>query len=214
MRKVLAIVLMASFICLNGYCAQETGDIQLPVPDMKGGKPLMEVLKDRKTEREFSPKPLPLQTLSDLLWAASGINRPESDHRTAPSAMNCQEIDIYAAMQSGLYLYGAKKNILVKISEEDIRAETGKQEFVKEAPVNLIFVADLKKTSKFGDKVMFYAGCDTGFISENVYLFCASEGLATVVRGMFDEQNLVKAMKLTEDKKIILTQTIGYRRGK
>lgn len=210
MKKILMIAFMAGFLCVGACSAQENADIQLPSPDIKGGRPLMEVLKDRKTEREFSTKPLPLQTLSDLLWAAFGINRPESGLRTAPTASNCQEIDIYIAMQSGLYLYDAKKNILVKILDEDIRARTGKQAFVNEAPVNLIFVADLARVAKFGDKAMFYATCDTGFISENVYLFCASSGLATVVRSWFDEQDLAKAMKLSQGKKIILTQTIGY----
>lgn len=94
MKRIFAIALVSGFICLNAYPAQEKGNLQLPAPDMQGGRPLMQVLKERKTEREFSAKPLPLQTLSDLLWAASGINRPDSGRRTAPSAMNCQEIDI------------------------------------------------------------------------------------------------------------------------
>ena len=211
MKKILMICLALSFICLKAYSAQEDGNIQLPAPDMKGGRPLMEALKDRKTDREFSAKPLSPQTLSDLLWAGFGINRPESGLRTAPSTRNCQEIDIYVAMQSGLYLYDAKNNILIKLLGQDIRADTGKQEFVGRAPVDLVFVADLTKAAQLGDKTMFYTACDTGFISENVYLFCASSGLATVVRAWFDEQTLAKAMKLPQDKKIILTQTVGYK---
>ena len=146
-----------------------------------------------------------------MLWAANGINRPESDHRTAPSAMNMQEIDIYVAKADGLYLYDAKENILRQILKEDLRAMTGKQIFVKDAPVNLIFVADSFKMGKIsGSGIDFYAATDTGFISENVYLFCASEGLATVVRGLVDKPALAKAMKLRSDQKIILTQTVGY----
>jgi nitroreductase len=185
--------------------------INLPAPKMQGGKPLMQALKERQTGRVFSPKELPPQILSDMLWAANGINRPDSGRRTAPSARNMQEIDIYVAKAEGLYLYGAKENILVPVLAGDIRALTGKQDFVKDAPVNLVYVADL---SKMGDTqpgdADFYSATDTGFISQNVYLYCASSGLATVVRGMVDRPALAKAMKLRTDQKIILAQTVGY----
>ena len=204
-------ILISIFISASAIYAQETAPIKLLTPQMQGGKPLMQALSDRKSQRAFSPKDLPLQVLSDMLWAANGINRPESDHRTAPSAMNMQEIDIYVAKADGLYLYDAKENILKQILKEDIRAVTGKQIFVKDAPVNLIFVADSFKMGKIsGDGIDFYAATDTGFISENVYLFCASEGLATVVRGLVDKPALAKAMKLRPDQKIILAQTVGY----
>jgi nitroreductase len=142
-----------------------------------------------------------------MLWAACGINRPDSGHRTAPSARDMQEIDIYVARADGLYLFDAKENMLMLVLAEDIRASTGKQSFVKDAPINLIYVADL---SKMGADMDFYAATDTGFISENVYLFCASSGLATVVRGFIDKPALAKAMKLRPDQKIILAQTVGY----
>ena len=191
--------------------AQEIKSIKLLTAQMEGGKPLMQVLKDRKSMREFSPKELPLQVISDMLWAACGVNRPDSGHRTAPSAMNMQEIDIYVAEASGLYLFDAKANMLIPILSEDIRALTGKQPFVKDAPINLIYVADLSKMSKLSaENIDFYSATDTGFISENVYLFCASSGLATVVRGLVDKPVLVKAMKLRLDQKIILAQTVGY----
>lgn len=191
--------------------AQEIKSIKLLTAQMEGGKPLMQVLKDRKSMREFSPKELPLQVISDMLWAACGVNRPDSGHRTAPSAMNMQEIDIYVAEASGLYLFDAKANMLIPILAEDIRALTGKQPFVKDAPINLIYVADLSKMSKLSaENIDFYSATDTGFISENVYLFCASSGLATVVRGLVDKPALVKAMKLRLDQKIILAQTVGY----
>jgi len=191
--------------------AQELKPIKLPTPKTEGGKPLMQVLKERKTMREFSSKELPLQVISDMLWAACGINRPDLGHRTAPSAMNMQEIDIYVAKADGLYLFDAKENILVPVVAEDLRSLTGKQPFVKDAPINLIYVADLSKMSKLsaGD-IDFYSATDTGFISENVYLFCASAGLATVVRGSIDKPALAKAMKLRADQKIILAQTVGY----
>ena len=171
----------------------------------------MQALKERKSLREFSPKELPLKIISDLLWAANGINRLDSGHRTAPSAMNMQEIDIYLAKASGLYLFDAKQNMLIPIVGEDIRALTGKQPFVKDAPINLIYVADLSKMGRaFGSDADFYASADTGFISENAYLYCASAGLATVVRGMIDKPALAKAVKLRPDQKIILAQTVGY----
>jgi nitroreductase len=184
--------------------------IKLPKPQMEGGKPLMQVLKDRKTSREFSSEKLPLQVISNMFWAACGINRPDGK-RTAPSAMNKQEIDVYVAMAEGLYLYDANANTLVGVLAKDIRAATGKQPFVKDAPINLVFVADFAKMGNApADQKEFYAGTDTGFISQNVYLFCASEGLATVVRGSVDKTACQAAMKLRPDQKIILAQTVGY----
>jgi len=191
--------------------SQEAKPIKLLAPRAEGGKSLVQALKERKTLREFSPRELPLQVLSEMLWAACGINRPDSGGRTAPSAMNMQEIDIYVATKDGLYLFDAKENMLQPILAEDIRGLTGKQSFVKEAPVNLIYVANLSKMSKLSpEDVNFYAATDTGFISENVYLYCASEGLATVVRGWVDKPALAKAMKLGSDKIIVLAQTVGY----
>lgn len=191
--------------------AEEVKAIKLPEPKTKGGKPLMEVLKDRKTVRSFSDKELPLEELSNLLWAAFGVNRPEEAKRTAPSAMNWQEIDIYVAKKDGLYLYDANKNVLIKILDEDIRGATGGQDFVSIAPVNLVYVADY---SKMGDAPKeskdFYSATDTGFISQNVYLYCASEGLGTVVRGWMEKEKLHKEMKLKDNQKIILAQTVGY----
>lgn len=208
-RKILFLGLAAAFM-LAGLAYAE-GDIVLPTPNMKGGKPLMEVLKDRRTDRSFDPRPLSPQVLADLLWATDGINRPETGMRTAPTAKNCQEIEIYVALESGLYLYDPGRNILVKVSGDDIRAATGLQPFVKDAPVNLIFVLDEKKGASLGNRMDFYAACDTGYISQNVYLFSASEGLATVARGWFDEKALSKAMNLPSGKRVILTQTVGYK---
>ncbi|MDH7599607.1 MAG: SagB/ThcOx family dehydrogenase, partial [Sedimentisphaerales bacterium] len=127
--------------------------------------------------------------------------------RTAPSAMNRQEIDIYVALQEGLYLYNAKEHRLDPVVKQDLRAATGNQPFVGQAPVNLIYVADMAKLGR-PDEPTAYA--DTGFISQNVYLFCASEGLATVVRGMVPKESLAKAMNLRPDQKITLAQTVGY----
>lgn len=190
--------------------AQEAQAIKLPAPRTDGGKPLMQALKERRSTREFSAEKLPLQVLSDMLWAAFGINR-ESGQRTAPSANNRQEIDIYIATAEGLYLYDAKGHEMRRVSAEDVRGLTGTQEFVKQAPINLVYVADLARGKRTrAEDVEFYSGADTGFIAQNVYLFCASEGLACVVRAMVDREALAKAMGLRPDQKITLAQTVGY----
>jgi nitroreductase len=193
--------------------AQEQKSIQLTKPQI-AGNPLMEVLAKRTSSREFSSEPLPENILSNMLWAAAGINRPDSGKRTAPTAMNKQEIDIYVATPNGIYIYDAKSHSLKMIVAEDLRGLTGKQDYVKEAAVNLIYVADYSRMGSASDKEL-YAAADTGFISENVYLYCASAGLATVVRAYIDKPMLSKAMKLRADQKIILAQSVGYpKRGR
>ncbi len=215
MRKTSLLVMCLLSVCLfTGLIFASAGElkpIELPKPQTEGGKPLMQVLKERKTTREFSSEKLPMQTLSNLLWAAFGINRAETGQRTAPSAVNWREIDVYVAMAEGLYLYDAKSNTLQPVLAQDIRAATGSQSFVKDVPVNLIYVADFTKmgNSSNEDKV-FYSAADTGFISQNVYLYCASEGLATVVRNLVDKTALAKAMKLRTEQRVVLTQSIGY----
>jgi SagB-type dehydrogenase family enzyme len=206
---LVALVLAASLAA--PLAAEAAKSIPLPAPQMTGGKPLMEALLARSTSREFSSEALPPQELSNLLWAAVGINRPESGKRTAPTAMNKQEIDVYVALADGLYLYDAKANALTLVVPQDLREATGKQPFVKEAPVNLVYVADYARMGN-GPKEMkdFYSATDTGYISQNVYLYCASAGLSTVVRGMVDRDALSKAMNLGPDQHVILAQTVGY----
>jgi SagB-type dehydrogenase family enzyme len=154
---------------------------------------------------------LPEQTLSDLIWAAYGINRPDSGKRTAPSALNKQEIDLYVVMKDGAYFYNAKEHRLELIAGKDIRKLSGKQGFVKNAAVNLVYVADMKRSA--GDDTeerLVYAGSAAGFIGQNVYLFCASEGLATVIRAYIDREQLGRALKLKPKHRIILSQSVGY----
>lgn len=191
--------------------AEALKPVILMKPQTDGGRPLMQVLKDRSSSRVFSSEKIPPQLLSNLLWAAFGVNRADPVGRTAPSAKNSQEIDIYVAMADGLYLYDARNQALIPVLAEDVRALTGRQPVVKDAPVNLIYVADLARlTGSSPEDKNLYSAADAGFISENVYLFCASEGLATVVRGSIDRQALATAMKLRPDQKIILAQTVGY----
>jgi nitroreductase len=192
--------------------AEEPKSIQLLKPQIGSGNPLMQLLWKRMSSRGFGPEPFPVEVLSNMLWAAFGINRPDG-RRTAPSASNRQEIDIYVATPSGLYLYDAKANLLNPVLAGDIRGVTGRQPYVKEAAVNLIYVADYSKMgTAIDEEKAFLSAADTGFISENVYLYCASEGLGTVVRANIDRPALANAMKLRPDQKIILAQSVGYPR--
>jgi SagB-type dehydrogenase family enzyme len=215
MRKMLvsfgSLVLALLLVCPCPFYSQDFKEIKLPAPQRDGGRPLMEVLKDRQSSREFSSDELPLQIISNLLWAGFGINRPDSGKRTAPSAVNWQNIDIYVAISKGLFLYDAKENKLVPVLAEDIRATTGTQSFIKDVPLNLVYVADFSKIPRGTDEDKnFYSAAHTGFISQNVYLYCASEGLATVVRGLVDREAMSKVMKLRPDQKVMLAQSIGY----
>jgi SagB-type dehydrogenase family enzyme len=207
MRRTIGLTLLL-VPCL--LVAQERKPLELPSPQTEGGKPLMQVLKERKSSRDFSSKPLPPQVLSNLLWAAFGVNRPDG-RRTAPSARNMQEIDIYVALPEGLFLYDAKAHRLNPVVAEDLRGATGTQPFVAQAPVNLIYVADYARMGSGSEESKnFYAAADTGFIAQNVYLFCASEGLATVVRALVDREKLAPRMKLRPEQRIVLAQTVGY----
>jgi SagB-type dehydrogenase family enzyme len=213
-RTFRAVLILTCGICLilsAPACAEDLKPIELPKPRTEGGMPLMEALTARETSRSFSSKELPEQVLSDLLWAACGVNRPDSGKRTAPSARNWQEIDVYVAMAEGVYLYDAKAHRLEPVLAEDLRAMTGTQGFVKDAPVNLVYVADLARMTGASDTDrVFYSAADTGFIAQNVYLYCASEGLATVVRGSVTRPALKKALSLRSDQEIILAQSVGY----
>ena len=188
---------------------QEAKPIVLPKPQTEGGKPLMQALKERKTTREFVLDKLPPQILSDLLWAGFGINRPEIDHRTAPSAQNCQEIDLYVATADGLYVYDAKAHQLQPVLADDLRAKTSGQAFAKEAPLTLVLVADYSRMKAKPEDKDRYATIDAGFIAQNVYLFCASAGLGAVVHDL-DRRTLAEAMKLRPDQQIVIAQAVGY----
>ncbi|MCM8768354.1 MAG: SagB/ThcOx family dehydrogenase [Candidatus Omnitrophica bacterium] len=212
MRKVKGRLIVCLLLGISWLATSENlQPLSLPKPQTTGGKPLMEVLSLRRSVREFSPQDLPSQVISDLLWAAFGLNRPESGKRTAPSAVNWQEIDIYVALSQGVYLYDAKANLLKPVVAGDHRASFGRQSFVKVAPVVLAYVADFSRMGKASqaDKD-FYSATDTGFISQNVYLFCASAGLNTVVLGVVDRPVLSQVLGLRPDQKIILTQPVGY----
>ena len=205
MKKISVLLLLAA----AGF-AGTVDSIALPKPTMQGGKPLMQALAERQSTRTFTEEKLSPQTLSNLLWAAFGINRPDGK-RTAPSAMNWQEVQIYVVMAEAAYLYDPKANRLEVVATGDLRGATGTQDFVAKAPVNLVYVSDSAKTEHASEPDRsLYSGADVGFIAQNVYLFCASEGLGTVVRGSVKKDDLAKALKLGPSQKVVLSQTVGY----
>jgi nitroreductase len=204
------VFLAAAFlpVACTAASAADLQPVQLAKPNPDN--PAVRLLEKRSSSREFSPQPLPIEVLSNLLWAAWGINRPDG-HRTAPSANNRQDIDVYAVLPDGAYLYDAKASQLKPVAAGDLRALAGTQSFVKEAPLNLVYVSDYGKLGGLTEEMRtFYSGAHTGLIAENVYLYCASEGLATVVRAMVDRPALAKALNLRPDQHITLSQTVGY----
>jgi len=190
-----------------------TPTIALPAPETTGGMPLMEALSKRQSAREFAPTALPLSLLSNLLWAANGINRTDG-HHTAPSAMNAQEIDIYVALPSGAYLYDAMANALQLVAGSDIRRVTGYQDFVDDAPLDLVYVADHRRMMLIpvGSRESF-ASAAAGAITQNVYLFAAGNGLSTVIRAWIDRDAIANALGLSHDQEVLLSQTVGYPKG-
>jgi len=216
LKKVfLSVAIILCFV--SSAIAAELSPIKLLPPDLKGGKSLMQSLQERKTSRSFSTNKLPIELLSNLLWSACGINRPDSGKRTAPSAVNWQEIDVYVAREEGLYLYNVKAHVLEPVLQNDLRKNTTvllqpSRSSIANAPLQLIYVADYSKMAFYtnDEDKMFYSAADTGFIAQNVYLYCASSGLAAVIRGMVGKDALAKEMKLRSDQKITLVQAVGY----
>ena len=188
--------------------------LALPLATRQGGMPLMEALWQRQSQRDYSPEPLDPQRLSDLLWAAAGINRPELGGRTAPSAMNAQEVKLYVAFAKGLFRYEPKAHQLQRVLRSDVRRLTGYQDFVDNAALDLIYVADHSRMALVpAAKRESYAFAAAGAMAQNVYLYCASAGLASVIRAWFDHQALSQAMGLGADQQLLLSQTVGARPG-
>jgi nitroreductase len=186
--------------------------IVLPPPRTDGGMSLLGALKLRRSTREYSKQTLSSSVLSELLWAAFGINRPSGD-RTAPYWRHVMVIDIYVAIADGVWLYEPKSHSLQPYLPQDIRAVTGLQDFVATAPMNLIYVAHGERMKDISpEDRRLYASVDTGFIGQNVYLFCAANGLGSVFRGAVDYPKLAKTMKLPEGQFVTFAQTVGYPR--
>jgi SagB-type dehydrogenase family enzyme len=190
--------------------AADSGIIRLPDVRSDGGMPIMQALKQRHTTRDFKTEALSREQLGGLLWAAFGVNRPASGGRTAPSSRDSQEVDVYVALADGVYRYDAPTHSLVLVMHKDLRAMTGRQGFVADAPVNLVYVLDFASVPNSPrEGAIESAAISAGAMVQNVYLYCASEGLGTVVRGWLDKPALAKAMGLGDDQYVLIAQTVG-----
>lgn len=196
---------------LSGAYAQTLSPIQLKAPEKKAGLSVMETLANRHSTREFSNKKLTLQELSNLLWAANGINRPEKGMRTAPSAMNAQEVDVYVCMEEGAFLYDAKSNQLQPVIQEDLRGLVGgKQAFVKNVPVVLLMVSDLSKLpGGNSEQTKLMAAIDAGIVSQNISIACSGLGLITVPRASMDKEALAQKLKLKSTQLLLMNNPVG-----
>ncbi|MDR2130153.1 MAG: SagB/ThcOx family dehydrogenase [Odoribacteraceae bacterium] len=183
-------------------CSMQAQDIRLNPPTRTGGKAFMETLNERRSERSYVKKEMSVQMLSDLLWAANGFNRP--DKRTAPTASNKQELELYVVLEGAAYFYDAKQNVLKFIAKGDFTAALGQANITSKAAVSIVIVADTGKTASK------YAYLDTGYISQNIYLYAASAGLGTVARGSYNGAELFKALKLTEKQEVTLVHPVGF----
>lgn len=204
----LAILLSSAF---SEECATMSEKVLLPTVNKEGGMPLMEALSKRQSDREYDySKAISEEMLSELLWATCGVNRPDGK-RTAGSTLNKQAVSVYVVVEKGIYLYLPQENALELVCEGDFREQTGMQPFVKAAALNLVFVGDEKKLG-VGDKsrVSLMLGVDAGLMSQNLYLYCASKGLGTVVRGSIDGEAFGKILGLQSHEKVLLAQTISW----
>jgi SagB-type dehydrogenase family enzyme len=199
--------LFFTILVVGNYLFGQTFD--LPSPQKTGGMPLMEALAKRSTARAFDTTEISKQQLSNLLWASFGVNRPDGK-RTAPSANNKQEIDIYVLLKNGAYIYDAQNNKLILVTKEDLRSQAADQKFA-DAPVQLIFIADLaKRGGSSEEENMRTANIDCGYISQNTYLYCTSEGLATGARGTVKRDALITKLNLRPEQRILLAHSVGF----
>lgn len=190
---------------------QEFGSIALPAANWEPARPVLELLRMRHSSREFGSREIDQRALATLLWAAFGVNRDDRGGRTAPSAHDWREIEIYAVLARGAYRYDAPASVLHLVATGDLRAMTGVQNFVGSAPLDLVYVADFAKMiDATPEQRTFYAAADAAVVAQNVYLFCACTGMATVVRGLVDRRRLAPALGLDPKQRIVLAQTVGY----
>jgi Nitroreductase len=201
-----SLILLIVLLTCSNLIAQ---NVDLPTPQKTGGMPLMAALSKRSTVRAFDTTDISMQQLSNLLWASFGINRPDGK-RTAPSANNKQEIDIYVLLKQGAYIYDAQNNKLNQVVAEDLRSQATDQRFA-EAPVQLIFIADFaKRKGNSEENNLRTANIDCGYISQNTYLYCASEGLVTGARGTIKRDPLISKLNLRPEQAIILAHSVGH----
>ena len=195
-----------------GVSAQDSKNITLNAPSKQRGTDIMETFAKRQSYRSYSTKELSLQDLSDVLWAANGINRPAKGMRTAASAMNFQDIDIYVCTKDGAYFYDPKGNKLNLIIAEDLRkVVAGGQDYVLDAPVSLVLVSDFSKMNNGNsEQCHLFGALDAGIVSQNISIICAGLGLATIPRASMDKVTLSKKLKLKTNQVLYLNHPIGF----
>jgi len=206
-------IMLATFAAVGLAMAADTSLTSLPPAKKTGGKPLMEALAKRQTNRTFATKALPKQTLADLLWAANGVNRPDSGKRTAPSARDRREIDVYALTKDGAFLYMPDEHALKLVNPSDLRVSSGTQEFAHDAPVTLVLVVNRKRQNMGGSGNWWaerLGAIDAGIVSQNISLFAASAKLNSVVLGIFDAKALHASLKLEKESEVHLAQPVGF----
>jgi SagB-type dehydrogenase family enzyme len=209
MKNILLLII--AFIFSMIAVSQELQPIKLLPPQTEKGKTLMKALEERCSTREYSDRAMRLQDISNVLWAANGINRVKEMKHTAPTAVNWQEIDIYVILGKGIYQYDPHDSTLYPVVKGDLREQAGTQDYVKTAPLNLIYVADYSKMKNAEEaKKESYASADAAFIAENVYLVCAAFDMGCVVRASVDKDKLSVTLKLRPEQKIVLGQTVGF----
>lgn len=207
------IVLFAIMTLITGILSgQPVQDIKLNAPDMERGLTIMKAFENRASATSFSPRELSLQDLSDLLWASNGINRPESGKRTAPTAVNAQDIDIYVLLRSGAYLYDHKTHTLKGIAAGDNRTlVSDRQTAFADAPVMIVLVSDISRFTVGDDaRKLSWGAMDAGIVSQNVALFCAGAGLVTRPRASMDFEGLKKLLQLNSTRHLMLNNPVGY----
>jgi len=211
---IYTMVVLSIFLFLAGGVAdaEDLQAIKLLTPALENDKPFMQVAKERKSDRDFSKKELSLQDLSNILWCANGINRPDTGNRTVPSPMNKQDIDVYAVLKEGVYLYEAKSHGLIPVASGDYRKDVGMQSYVAIAPLNLIYVCDLAKLDflKNPEDQAMTAGIDAGHCSQNVYLYCAAANIGAVIRTSIDRAKISSVFGLQQEQMVVAGQTVGY----
>lgn len=209
--SALQLLILSVSLLVTTLPAQALEPIRLTTPELSPGDSLLQALKQRKSTKAFDSKSLSPKTLSHLLWAAFGINRPESGKRTVATAVNCQDIDVYVVMAQGVYVYDAQTHSLIPVLARDVRPLAATQGYAQKAPINLVYVSDYgKMDDRFGVKKSIYAAFHAGAISQNVYLYCASAGLGAVVRDGVNREALAQALKLRDKQSIVMAQTVGH----
>lgn len=213
--RAIFVTLLTLALCGSAIAEDDLQVIPLSKPNLEKGSSLMKALSVRSSQREFAKEMLSREDLSDLLWAANGINRPDKEGRTAPSALNKQEIDIYVAMEEGTYYYNYKENILILKSSKDLRpAIAAQQAYVADAPVILLMVGNLTKVGKRTEKSETMVAIDAGIVCQNINIFCASRNLATVPRASMEVDTIKRELQLDENQLVLLNNPVGYKTTK